>query len=269
MAKEIIQHYHSDDLKALIRAKYPGPAWTVLHELRDGTGFSTRGRRADAIAFGTWPSRGLAIVGFEVKSSRGDWINELKNPEKAESIARFCDSWYLVCAENVAKLEEIPLAWGWLVPTAKGLKEMKAPQVQEPTPISKIFLMSIMRQIEKNYVPSRQIDDMVKEGVKREMGYENRRGIELRADYDKMKAKVEEFKAASGLDILNTWKVPAKELGRAVKAVMDYDDRLSDKIRKAEVQLNALTETCESMKALKLLNIKEEAPEVIDWKKPI
>jgi len=269
MAKEIIQHYAAEDLNALIRAKYPGPAWTVLHELRDGTGFNTAGRSADAIAFSTWPSRGLSIVGFENKSYRGDWIKELSQPEKAESIARFCDSWYLVCAENVAKLEEIPAAWGWLVPTAKGLKEMKAPQPTEVKPITRIFLMAIMRQIEKNYVSVKSVDDLVKARVKDEMISENRRGVQIKEDFEKMKAKVEEFKAASGLDILNTWKVPAKELGRAVKAVMDYDDRLSDKIRKAEVQLNSLTETCESMKALKILNIKEEAPEVIDWKRKL
>lgn len=92
MAEKEIQHYRSEDLNALVRAKYPGPAYTFLNELRDGTDFHTAGRSADAIAFGTWPSRGLSITGFEYKSYRGDWLNELKKPEKAESIARFCDS---------------------------------------------------------------------------------------------------------------------------------------------------------------------------------
>ena len=39
-------------------------------------GFAGGGRYADAIAMNLWPSRGLAVHGFEIKISRGDWQRE-------------------------------------------------------------------------------------------------------------------------------------------------------------------------------------------------
>jgi len=266
MSEKEIPHYRSEDLNALVRAKYPGPAYTFLNELRDGTAFSTAGRSADAIAFGTWPSRGLSITGFEYKSYRGDWLNELKKPEKAESIARFCDSWYLVCAENVAKLEEIPQAWGWLAPGGRGLKEMKAPQPIEAKPITRIFLMSIMRSLEKSYVPKVQVEQEVKQGVEKQMLYENSMNEQRKKELAELKAKVEEFKEASGLDITNDWKYPVKELGRAVKAVINFDERLNDKLNKAKAQLESIQETCASLESLKMLNM-EEKDHNLSWKR--
>ena len=267
MAKEEIQHYRAEDLNALIRAKYPAPSWTVLHELRDGTGFNTAGRSADAIAFGTWLSRGLSIIGFENKSYRGDWIKELSQPDKAESIARYCDSWYLVCAENVAKLEEIPAAWGWLVPTAKGLKEMKAPTPKEPIPLTRIFLMAIMRQLGKNYVSMKSVEDMVKAKVQEEMKRENQNAVYTKEQLCKLEKKVQDFKDASGLDIKSEYSHQVKELGAAVKAVLNYDERMEEKIRRAEVEIKALTETCETLAALKIVNFKKEPEENIDWRR--
>lgn len=266
MSEKEIQHYRSEDLNALVKAKYPGPAYTFLNELRDGTAFSTAGRSADAIAFGTWPSRGLSITGFEYKSYRGDWLNELKKPEKAESIARFCDSWYLVCAENVAKLEEIPQAWGWLTPCGRGLKEIKAPQPIEAKPITRIFLMSIMRSLEKNYVPKAQIEHEVKKGVEREMLSEKSRNDLNKEKLDKLTRQVEEFREASGLDITSDWQYPVKELGRAVKAVMEFDAHLNAKLNNAKADLERIQETCNSLEALKILNL-QKVDNKLNWRR--
>ena len=65
----------TDELQCRLEAKYPPPAWLTLWEVRDATGYGAS-RSADAIAFGVWPSRGLSIVGFEIKSSRSDWLRE-------------------------------------------------------------------------------------------------------------------------------------------------------------------------------------------------
>jgi hypothetical protein len=53
---------------------------------------------------GLWPSRGLKLMGFEIKAGRGDWLGELRNPRKAESIARFCDQWWVVATQDVILL---------------------------------------------------------------------------------------------------------------------------------------------------------------------
>ena len=79
-----------DDLLSILAKKYAPPYWAFIREFRNATGFSAT-RSADALAFGMYRSRGQAIIGFEVKTVRSDWLRELKNPEKAEPIAQFCD----------------------------------------------------------------------------------------------------------------------------------------------------------------------------------
>lgn len=55
------------------------------------------------------------ILGFEVKVSRSDWLSELKKPEKADSLARYCDRWYLVISDpKIVKDGELPPTWGLL-----------------------------------------------------------------------------------------------------------------------------------------------------------
>ena len=53
----------------------------------------------------------------------------------------------------------MPPAWGWEIPTEKGLKTAKEPNpVVEPVPITKVFLMSIVRNIGKSYVRRSELD---------------------------------------------------------------------------------------------------------------
>lgn len=214
----------SGDLMALVERRYPQPAWTTLSEIRDGTGFSTAGQSADAMAFGTWPSRGLKIIGFEFKSYRGDWIRELKNPEKAETFVGYCDEWWLVTgSDNVAKIEEIPPSWGWAVGTNKGLMTVKEPVPVEAKPISRIFLMSIMRNVAKRYVPAKRL----KELVQKEVDAFEKRAAESReynenlakSDLERLEAQVKAFKEASGIDI-DCWS-NGKRIGEVVKVVME------------------------------------------------
>src|SRR4051812_48555098 len=105
-------------LAGLVAQAYPSPEWAVFYEVSNGTGFNSR-RRADAVALGVWPSRGHALIGFEFKEDRRDWLREKDNPAKADLIAANCDAWVLVIGnEKVAKIEEIPEPWGLLVANA-------------------------------------------------------------------------------------------------------------------------------------------------------
>jgi hypothetical protein len=61
---------------AALAKKYPAPEYATFFEVRDAAGFDSK-RSADVITVATWPSRGLAIHGFEVKCSRSDWLREL------------------------------------------------------------------------------------------------------------------------------------------------------------------------------------------------
>lgn len=249
MAKNQVPLYlQAWEIHSRIVVKYPPPAWVVLGEVRDGTGYGSS-RSADTLAFGVWPSRGLQVIGFEIKSNRNDWLRELKDPGKAESIAQHCDQWFLVTCKGVAKLEEIPAAWGWYVATEKGLKLEKPPKDLEPKEMGRSFLMSIVRNISRSYVAGSEVRAKVKaeaESMAKMRRDDNAYRLER---LEELAKRVEEFKKASGIDLDSEYKFPAKETGEIVKAVLEW--RLDHHV--ANVALAA-------KKASEVLAVIEELP---------
>src|SRR5438128_1984050 len=107
---------------------FAAPEYALLYEVAKGTG-SYGGRYADAVAMSLYPSRGLYLSGFEVKTSRSDWLSEMKNPKKADDIGKYCDFWYLVVGSNsIVKPGELPLTWGLIEPFKDKLKITKRPE---------------------------------------------------------------------------------------------------------------------------------------------
>lgn len=144
--------FSSNDLKLLIEKRYDSTEWAVICEVADQTGGANR--RADAMAFNLWPSRGLEIHGFEIKVSRSDWLSELKNPEKSQALQKFCNYWWIVTPQGIIKDDEMPVTWGHLEANDSGLRQkIKAPKL-EPVPLNKPFMASLLRcvttQTEKN-----------------------------------------------------------------------------------------------------------------------
>jgi hypothetical protein len=131
-----------------IVAAHADPEWAVFPEVSDATGMRAS-RRADAVAFNLWPSRGLEIRGFEIKVSRSDLKRELEDPSKADAIGAYCDSWCLAVPAGMLKdSDPIPPAWGIFVvkggagrfqrlPTLRPREETKAP--------TRLFLAAIAR----------------------------------------------------------------------------------------------------------------------------
>lgn len=91
-----------------LRRRYPADSHALLTEVGDGTA----SRYADALVVGLWRSHGFQIEGFEFKTSRADWLRELKNPAKSDPIFKFCDRFWLVTVGQIAELGEIPPDWG-------------------------------------------------------------------------------------------------------------------------------------------------------------
>lgn len=143
--------FNTQTVKAALQKRYPYPGWALLEEVRDAAGYDAT-RSADALAMSLWKSRGLELHGFEIKVSRSDWLREKGSPEKAESISRYCDRWWLVVSdESIVKDGEVPPAWGLLVlHRASGrihLKTVKeAPQNPAVTPMSRTFLATILKR---------------------------------------------------------------------------------------------------------------------------
>src|SRR5215831_9128762 len=71
--------------------------WLFLRELRVGTGRQNGGaQRLDAFALNTLPHTAMKRVCYEVKTSRGDFLAELKNPIKRRIGMRYSNEFYFV-----------------------------------------------------------------------------------------------------------------------------------------------------------------------------
>lgn len=243
----------------MLAAKYGDESWVALWEVRDTVGFGAvgSGREADCLVFGVWPSRGLQILGFEIKSDRRDWLRELKNPAKAEGFASHCDQWWLVTGPDVAKAEEIPVNWGWLVAKGKRLVVEKQPVPLSPKEVGRALLMSIVRNVSRAYVPKRIVNERVKaeaEAMAKDRYDSNRFRLE---ELEKMAKRLHEFKVASGIDLSNSWNFDPKTTGELVRLVLDgMLPREVEDIRRTAVKLEELMKAVMAMPFMKVKDQK-------------
>lgn len=209
----------------ILLKKFPANEFALMAEVRDAAGFNAS-RSADFLAMGLWPSRGLDLIGIERKSYRGDWIKELKTPAKAENIYQYCDRWYLLTDnENVAKIEEIPVTWGWMhIGIDDKLKVIKEADKLSPVPMTRSFLACILKRAasKDGWVTAESISDKInsaKEAGLQERDYRNKRDIE---NYQTLAKEVREFEEATGIKISNArWGQTGKQTGEAVKFILD------------------------------------------------
>ncbi len=95
-------------------ALHASPAeWLFLRELRVGTGRRNSGaQRLDAFALNTLPHTGMKRVCYEVKTSRGDFLSELKHPLKRRIGMRYSNEFYFVTPAALDDGAEIPAECG-------------------------------------------------------------------------------------------------------------------------------------------------------------
>lgn len=222
----------------LLAEKYPGPEWATFPQVGNGTGFSrARRRTADALAFNLWPSRGLALEGFEIKTSRSDWRREARDPGKAESIAQFCSKWWIVAPKGVVPVGELPQAWGLLETTTAELEPgktklriKKQAEVTKAKELDRLMVASIIRagqklieheQLEKRRASTREVEERVRDRVKAEL---ERRSLTADRAFKTLQENVQAFEAASGVRI-NAYE--GARIGRAVKLVLKHEGSMT------------------------------------------
>ena len=195
------------DIWPLLLARYPAGEYAVMQEVSDAAGFS-RSRSADGIVVNLWPSRGLEISGLELKAYRGDWLRELKKPEKAENIFKYCDRWWLVTDdETIAKIEEIPMNWGWMCGNKNGTKmciKKEAPLLK-PEPVSRSFLAAMMKRATRGMIHKSSLENEIEvraeslAKIKRDNSkYELDRKTE---ELDALRKRLSEFERLSGVKL--------------------------------------------------------------------
>lgn len=157
---------NASQIKAALRMHYAAPQYAIVEEVRNATG-KLRKRRSDAdggpryadmLAMGLWPSLGLELIGFEVKTTRADWLKEISDRKKAVAVQQYCDRWYLVIPhknhekivrstqENADPFSELPEHWGMLTVDESGkVREIVPAPKLKAEPVTRAFLASLMR----------------------------------------------------------------------------------------------------------------------------
>jgi len=132
-------------IKAALRGPFPAPGWQMLYEVADDTG-TRASRSADAVAMGIWPSNGYMIHGFEIKVSRGDFLNEMRDPTKAQAVFQFCDRWSLVTPTGMVKASELPETWGLMTFDGTSIRTVKQAPALTPVTLTRGFIASMLRR---------------------------------------------------------------------------------------------------------------------------
>jgi hypothetical protein len=144
-------------LHALLRHRYSqvspgnGRRYVLAPEVRNQAGFGGYGldapqlRTCDLIVMDTWESGPLRLIGHEVKTSRSDWLRELKDPTKAEAFRPYLAEWWLVADKDVVRGGELPDGWGLMVPMGQRLRAVVRPPVRRQPDVPLGLLAALLR----------------------------------------------------------------------------------------------------------------------------
>ena len=160
-----------------------GAGYIKLTQIRAATGFMDE-NTADAMVFGDWPSTGNVLHGFEVKISRADWLNEVRNPNKNNSVKGYCNHWWLVIAdENMVKPDELPDDWGMMVWQGrdKRLKVVKKAPALNPNPLPNHFVASLIRHNDKESISIDLHNECLRDVERASREFEKKKNAELYA----------------------------------------------------------------------------------------
>jgi hypothetical protein len=200
---------------------FPSPTYGFITQVRSATG-STSCRTADAMAMSLWPSRGLHILGFEVKASRNDWLNEIKYPSKAEEIARFCHEWYIVINDpEFIKEGELPTNWGLIVPSGTGMKTIKKAIYNQNVVLPDYqMLAGIFRNIAEQCIPKETLKTVLRAEFEKGENHADYHYRQLKTKHKELRDSLNQFEKLSGVKI-SSWKSENEKIGEAVKMVME------------------------------------------------
>lgn len=234
----------------LLKKRYAPPGWAFVEEVSNATGANPTARRCDGLAMALWPSLGLELHGFEVKTSRGDWLRELRDDEKAAAFFGYFDRWWLVVSDaKIVKKEELPATWGLLVLRGKQLVSVVPAPKLEALPMSRSFFAAICHAQRRSFSKEASV---LREPVAKQLVEEFRRGREqgeanasqqakhVKDAHDRLTVAIETFEKETGIPLgSERYRIP--RLGKIVRTVIANQD--------AEVEYNRLRSRLERLLA--------------------
>lgn len=225
-------------MRRALRRRYPMPEWSLFEELRSGTGHHHR-TTADGLAMGCYPSRGMEIHGIEIKVERRDWLREKDNPDKAEAIASYCDRWWLaIYDDRIARLDEVPAAWGVYVLNGESFKMLREARKLKPKTLDRPFVASLLRNANQEitatrsrFVAPEKLDERVAMEVAAKRADWERAAhqelLALRHEHDRIKSDVAKFEAQTGLSVRHYFGPTDGKIQDAIRALEARDDLLN------------------------------------------
>ena len=130
-----------------LRERYPRPEWAFMTEVPNGTG-AKASRRADAVAYNLFPSKGNIMICFEIKASKSDLQKELHDGTKSNAIGQFADYFFLVCSDGIIDDSILlPKSWGVLTYKNGKLRQTKKPVSLEPAQMDNCFVAALLQSL--------------------------------------------------------------------------------------------------------------------------
>lgn len=203
----------SEGIRDAILKKFPRAENAVLFEVRNAAGHNAT-RSADCMVMSLWPSRGLSITGIEIKISRSDFQREMKQPAKAEAFAQYCDWWYVAAPKGMLRQDELPLSWGLMEVTKRGIVITKEAARLAAGPIDRNFVAAMLKRAQEQSATAKQVADAhasgLKEGASRKK-WENDQSAQRLKD---LQEQIKAFEEASGIR-MDSWDMG--NVGEAVR----------------------------------------------------
>jgi len=196
---------HAGAVFRLLHDLWPKNGYAILPEVGNSTGARTK-RHADAVVMSLWPSRGLDIYGVEIKVSRSDWLSEMRNPEKADAIAQYCDGWYVaVSRSEIIQMGELPKTWGLIACDTGKAKIIKPAPTLEAKALDRGFVAAMLRRASEFCVPEMWLAEQ-REAIRVNAEASAKAGYQSQIDYhaktiESLRADISRFQTLSGVNI--------------------------------------------------------------------
>lgn len=211
-----------------------GEGFICIEEARSGAGFRGNNGACDFLAINTWESRGMTIVGHEIKCSYADWRKELALPDKAEQFSRFCHLWWVVAPADLAtKIEhEVPANWGLVSVGDKGrlTDKIKPKRNVNPEPVPAWWWIGWMAQIDRQH--KRRLPDLVakqlqpeRERMQQFMADHERRQEAARDEQTlKILANADLLREKTGIDLRHAYRWDLERIGGFIQLARNGKD---------------------------------------------
>ncbi len=241
------------DVRPFLLSRYPPAECVLMEEVSNAAGHS-RSRSADFMVMNLWRSRGLYLTCFELKRSRSDWLKELKDPAKAEDIASYCDHFYLLTtSDTIAKMDEIPAAWGWMAIVKNRLVVLKEAPKLKPKEMDRSFLACLLRRASDKgaWTRNEDIEDRLEEAKQRGRAESKRIIEDAHKNLRELREEVSAFEEAAGIKITRRWDRKPEDVGAALKWYMTGGVRdVKKELARLQTIINSLKASTDAVMAM-------------------